>query len=282
MALLLLGVGSGLCWGTADFFGGLQSRRLPTLAVALWSQAAGAVALLCVLLSSRTAPTPAALAWGAFAGVFSGSALLLFYRGLAVGTMSIVAPVSACGALVPVVLALVTGRTPSVFALAGIVVAIGGIALVSLQAEERPHEGGGTRRGLMLALGAALGFGLFYIGLDYGSAAHGSAPLWTVGGARLGSLGLLLSIVVAGRRGAPWPRGRVGPVAAVGILDTTANTLFAYASTQGNPGVVAVLGSLYPMTTVLLGRFVLAERLTRLQNVGIAVALAGVVLLSAG
>lgn len=285
MTLLLLGIGSSVCWGTADFFGGLQSRRLPALAVALWSQLAGSLVLLAVLVvlaDGGGAPPPSTIAWGLFAGLFGGSALVLFYSGLAVGTMSIVAPVSACGAIVPVLFALATGRVPRGLALAGIAVAIAGVILVSLQREEMARDAGRARRGLLLALGAALGFGLFFVGLDYGSAAGHGAPLWAVGGARLGSLATLTTIVALSRSGAPWPGARAAPIAGVGILDTLANVLFAYASTHGNPGVVAVLGSLYPVMTVVLGRFVLSERLNRVQGAGVAVALAGVVLLSAG
>ncbi len=282
MALLLLGIGSSVCWGTSDFFGGLQSRRLPALAVALWSQLAGGIVLLAVLAASHTAPTPPAIAWGLFAGLFGGSALVLFYSGLAIGTMSIVAPVSACGAVVPVLFALATGHVPRALALVGIVVAIAGVILVSLQRDETARDARQARRGFLLALGAALGFGLFFVGLDYGSTAGPSAPLWAVGGARLGSLATLTAIVALSRRPAPWPGRRVAPVAGVGILDTAANVLFAYASTHGNPGVVAVLGSLYPVMTVVLSRFVLSERLNRTQGAGVAVALAGVVLLSAG
>lgn len=99
--MLLFGIGSGLCWGVADFFGGVQARRLPALAVAVWSQLAGAIALFGVLLAQGAAPVPASLAWGAGAGVFGALGLVLFYRALAIGVMSLVAPVAACGALVP-------------------------------------------------------------------------------------------------------------------------------------------------------------------------------------
>ncbi len=282
MTLLLLGIGSSLCWGTADFFGGLQSRRISSLAVALWSQLAGGAVLLVVLIAGHTTPMFPTIAWGVFGGLFGGAALALFYRGLAVGTMSIVAPVSACGAIVPVLLTLATGHIPHVLALVGIVVAIGGVILVSLQREAAPHDARRARQSLLLALGAALGFGLFFVGLDYGSVGGHDAPLWAVGGARLGSLAMLVALVVINRGVAPWPGRRTAPVAGVGILDMTANVLFAYATTRGNAGVVAVLGSLYPVMTVILGRFVLAERLTQVQNIGVVVALAGVVLLSAG
>jgi drug/metabolite transporter (DMT)-like permease len=283
MALvLLLGLGSGLCWGTADFFGGLQSRYLPALAVALWSQLAGGIVLALVLAIMGEPLVLESVVWGMAGGFFGGTALLLFYRGLAVGLMSIVAPVSACGALVPVAFTLAAGEVPSTLAVAGIAAAICGIVLVSLHPGPTPPGTSHARTALLLALGAALGFGFFFVFLDRGSAVSGASPLWVVGGARIGSLLMLLALAAARPRSAPWPGRRIGAVSAIGIGDTTANALFAYASTQGNLGIVAVLGSLYPVATVLLGRIILGERLTVIQHAGVALALTGVVLLAGG
>src|SRR5688500_5070652 len=128
---MLLGLGSGLCWGAADFMGGLQSRRLPTLAVAFWSQVGGAVALALVVGALGAVGGTSALAWGVVAGAFGGSGLMFFYRGLAIGPMSIVAPVAACGAAVPVVVAFLLGQVPSAVAIGGIAAALVGIVLVS-------------------------------------------------------------------------------------------------------------------------------------------------------
>lgn len=282
MSLILLGLSSGLCWGTADFFGGLQSRRLPALSVALWSQLAGALVLMAVLFLSRQRPTLDGVLWGMVSGACSGSALVLFYRGLAEGVMSVVAPVSACGALVPVAFDLAGGHVPGPITSAGVVVAITGIVLISLHAGEPApssisHR---PRQTLLLALGSALGFGLFYVFLNRGSTVAGGTPLWSVGGARMGSLTILVLLTLRDRRGVTWPGVRAPAVAGVGILDTTANALFAFAATQGALGVASVLGSLYPAATVGLGRVVLAEKLTRMQGVGVACALAGVALLS--
>lgn len=277
---ILLGISSGLSWGVADFFGGLQSRRLPTLAVTLWSQIAGAIALTLVLLVDGRPPVPVSVVWGAVSGVFGGLALMFFYRALAVGTMSIVAPISACGAAVPVILSLVQGERLSTFAATGIVATLAGIVLVSLAPGGTQTSSLQSRAAIPLALGAALGFGLFYVFLDRGSAIPGAAPLWVVAGARIGSLGMLLLLVLFGPRSMLWPGRRIGAIAAIGLLDTTANVLFSYASILGNLSVVAVLGSLYPVATVLLGRLLLAERLTFVQQAGVGCALAGVVLLS--
>ena len=312
-----LGLSSGLCWGAADFFGGIQSRRLPALTVAFWSQLAGALGLAIALAIEGVRPNATGVAWGLAAGVGSGCALVLFYRSLAEGTMSIVAPISACGAVVPVTAALLTGNQPGTLAALGVLATVTGVVLVS-----RPHtpprpasptvEGNpvsagnsagagsagsaarGGRRVVAMALGSALGFGLFYVFVDAGAAStagtaaaagtagsHGS-PLWVIAGARMSSLAILSMIALVSRRSAlRWPGRRTGAVALVGIGDTGANLLFAYAATTGNLAVVGVLGSLYPVATVVLARWLLRERLSGGQNVGVVLALTGVVLLAA-
>jgi drug/metabolite transporter (DMT)-like permease len=308
-----LGLSSGLCWGAADFFGGIQSRRLPALTVAFWSQAAGALALavaLVVLGVEGSRPVAAGVAWGLAGGIGSGLALALFYRGLAEGTMSVVAPISACGAVVPVAAALLTGDRPDPLAGVGVLAAVTGVVLVS---RTRPPTRGGTPahggagddaagpatpgrpgrparpgRVLAMALGSAVGFGLFYVFVDAGTASMAGttgsrgSPLWVIAGARASSLVMLSMIALVGRRSAlRWPGRRIGPVALVGIGDTGANLLFAYAATTGNLAVVGVLGSLYPVATVVLARWLLGERLSGGQNAGVVLALTGVGLLAA-
>jgi drug/metabolite transporter (DMT)-like permease len=295
-----LGLSSGLCWGAADFFGGMQSRRLPALTVAFWSQVAGALGLVVALAVLRTPPGPlgAGIGWGLAGGLASGCALVLFYRGLAEGTMSVVAPVSACGAVVPVAAALLTGDHPNTLAGLGALAAITGVILVSrtrpptpgdpgrlpVGRSGRPGAGSPGRPGrvLVMALGSALGFGLFYVFVDAGTSGSRGAALWVIAGARAGSLLMLSTIALVGRRSAlRWPGRRLGPVALVGIGDTGANLLFAYAAISGNLAVVGVLGSLYPVATVALARWLLGERLSGGQNVGVVLALTGVGLLAA-
>ena len=278
--ILLLGVGSSLCWGVADFLGGLEARRLPAVAVTLWSQIAGALALGTVLALSGTRPPTNSVVWGAVAGLFGALGLVLFYQSLAAGVMSLVAPISACGALVPVLFAFLVGEAPGLTATVGIAVAMAGLVLISLHSEATPEHARLSRSALAMALGSAIGFGFFYVCLDRGSSQGGAAPLWTVGGARLGSLVTVSLLVLVQRRVPPRPRG-VFPVALIGLLDTSANVLFAYASTRGNPGIVAVLASLYPVMPVLLGRLVLREQLTLVKYAGVALALLGVALISA-
>ena len=135
---------------------------------------------------------------------------------------------------------------------------------------------------LAMALGSALGFGLFYVFVAAGTTGSRGAPLWVIAGARTSSLAMLSTIALVGGGSAlRWPGRRIGPVALVGIADTGANLLFAYAATAGNLAVVGVLGSLYPVATVVLARWLLGERLTGGQNAGVVLALTGVGLLAA-
>ena len=281
MTLLLLGLGAALSWGAADFFAGLQARRLTTLSVTLWSQAAGALVVGLALALVREPPRPTPLLWGLAAGGVDGVALLLFYRGLATGMMSLVAPVAACGALVPVVVSLLRGQVPGLLAALGIAAALGGILLVSAQGPGAAQPRGHVGSALRLALGAALCYGTFLVLVGQATGRGGTLPLWTIAGARVGSLVLLLGIAALGPLRAPWPGRRLGAVAAIGLLDALATLCFALAAGRGNLGIAAVLSSLGPAMTVVLGRLVLDERLSRLQGGGIVLALCGVVLLSA-
>jgi drug/metabolite transporter (DMT)-like permease len=275
---VVLALTSSVAWGAADFAGGLISRRLPTLAVTVVSQSVGFAALLVALAVAGFRFDQRSFALGVAAGAGGGAGLAAFYRALALGTMSIVSPVVACGAVVPFAISLATGERPSGIALAGAAVALGGAVLASVEESRAPARE--RARAIALAVVAAGALGLFTYFLGLGSR-EGSA-LSTLLGARVGSLTLLLALTAA--LGATLRVGRRGllPVAAVGLTDVTANALFALASTHGLLALVSVLGSLYPVTTVLLAHVVLDERLTGVQLAGVAVALAGVAALSVG
>lgn len=276
---ILLGLSSGLCWGAADFVGGLQARRLPALAVTLWSQMVGGLTLLIGLLLTGPVITSGA-AWGVAAGLCGGMALVMFYRALAIGTMSVVAPVSACGAVVPVFVGLAQGERLGLLTGGGIVVALVGVVLVSLQSSG-PQAAGNQRQAFLYALGAALGFGLFFVLIDRAASTPGASALWVNVWARAGSVPLLFTLQLATTRSLGWPGRRLPMVGLVGILDMSANVLFALAAQSGELGVVSVLSSLYPVTTVLLSWLILSERLTRVQYAGVGLALLGVGLLAA-
>lgn len=277
---LVLALGSSLCWGVSDFLGGLQSRRLPLMWVMLLTQAAGLVGLA-VLLALRGVPPPALhrLAPAVGGGVAGLIGLTGFYRGLAIGTMSIVAPVSATGVAVPVLVGVAGGERPALLQALGIVTALLGIVLASREPAAEPIAASRARASLGLALVGALGFGLFFVGVR---AAARSDPWWAAFCARATSTVLLCAVAAvvpvvpsSARRGLPI-------LLVVGVLDVGANLLFALASRHGLLSIVSVLSSLYPLATVLLARAVLGERVRRAQEVGIVLALAGVLLIAAG
>jgi len=275
---VLLALASSVVWGTADFGGGLVSRRLPTIAVTVVSQSAGFVALLVTLAVEGGHVIVRSFALGLAAGAGGGAGLAAFYRALAVGTMSIVSPVVACGAVVPFTIALATGERPSRIALAGAVVALAGAVLASVEESRAPVQE--RAQSILLAAVAAGCLGVFTYFLGLGSR-EGSA-LSTLVGARSGSLALLFALAAVRRAPIRVGRRNVPAVAAVGLADVGANALFAFASGHGLLALVSVLGSLYPVTTVLLAHVVLGERLTRVQLAGVGVALAGVAALSVG
>ena len=276
MAAIALALASSLTWGVADFSGGLLSRRLPLAGVTIISQAAGFVLLLAVL-AARGHVDLRSLCLGAIGGIGGGAGLACFYGALARGTMSIVSPITACSAVVPLGLALGTGDRPPALALGGSAVALAGAVLASV--EERTAGDAGRRDAIVLAVGAALAIGCFVFFL--GKGAHHGSVLSALVGARIGSLTLLVVwATVTGRAVRVAPRATV-PLAFIGLADMTANALFALASQRGLLAVVSVLGSLFPIVTVLLAHLLLHERITTVQRAGVVVALVGVAVVSA-
>ena len=274
---LVLALGSSIVWGTADFCGGSLTKRLPTFAVTVVSQAAG-FAALAVVVAFHGDVGGRSFALGLLAGLGGGAGLAAFYRALSLGTMSVVSPVVACGAVVPFAISIATGERPSKLALAGAVAALGGAVLASV--EERRASSPARARAIGLAVVAAIALGLFVYFLGLGSR-HGDA-LSTLFGARVGSLALLIVVASARRASMRVPRRWLLAVAAVGLADVAANALFAFAAGHALLALVSVLGSLYPVVTVLLAHVVLGERLTRTQKTGVAVALAGVAAIASG
>lgn len=280
MVAIALAFASSVSWGLADFLGGVQARRLPVLTVLLTSQvvALGCVAVL-VLASGARPPAFTDVAPAMGGAVLGIAALGAFYRALSIGTMSIVAPISATGAAVPVIAGVAGGDRPGPLQVAGIVAAVVGVVLAAREAPDADERrAADARQSVVLALLAAVGFGTFLALID-SAADHGVA--WTLLATRCASVPALLLAVLVVRPRRP-PRGALAPLAAVGVLDVGANGLFAVASTEGLLSLVGVLGSLYPVATVLLARLLLRERVRKIQEIGIVLALAGVGLIAAG
>jgi uncharacterized membrane protein len=282
MLAAALALASSLSWGLSDFLGGFQSRRHHVLAVLLVSQGlAYAVLVAAVLAGAPTEHDGASTAWAASVGGLGVLALFAFYRALAIGTMSIVAPISATGVAIPVLAGLASGERPGAIQVAGIALACTGVVLAS---REAPSDDAGERRSsraaIALALVAAVGFGSFFTGID--RAEESGDVAWVLLAARTANVALLVLVATFVRPRIPTAPAALGAIAAVGLFDLLANLLFVLAAGRGLLSVVGVLGSLYPAVTVVLARFVLHERLSRLQNAGVLVTLAGVVALAAG
>jgi drug/metabolite transporter (DMT)-like permease len=277
---VVLALSSSLCWGTADFLGGLQSRRRPLVTVLLIAQAAAfAFGIVFVAASGDPFPDagPALLAVGA--GVAGCAALAAFYRGLAIGTMSIVAPISATGAAVPVLVGVVSGERPGGVQVAGIALAMAGIVLAAREPGDAP-PGPSMRASVGLALLAAIGFGTFFVLVDRATE-HGGAP-WSLLLVRVGEVALLAALTFVRRPAMPTSVRDAAPLLLIGTIDYAATLFFALATEKGLLSIVSVVGSLYPAVTVVLARLVLSERVSRSQEVGVVATLAGVVAISAG
>jgi drug/metabolite transporter (DMT)-like permease len=277
---LALALSASVCWGLSDFLGGLQARHVRLLRVLLVSQGVGMLGLVVVIAARRSAPPDLVRLLPAIgAGVAGIAALAAFYRALAVGTMSIVAPVSATGVAVPVLVGVAGGERPAPLQLAGIAAAVLGVVLVSREpGAEADGNRSATRASVELALVAALGFGSYFVGIRPSAKA---SVLWALFASRGTGLLALAAAAVGRREPGKVSRAELVPLAVMGLLDLSATALYAIAGRHGLLSVVAVGASLYPLATVLLARLVLRERVRRIQELGIAAALAGVVMIAA-
>ena len=290
---------AALTYGVADFAGALAARRAPVLVVTAVAQTAGLLALLPVVGLVPGHLSAAALGFGAAAGVAGAGGLLLYMRALAVGPMGVVAPLSAAiSAGLPLAAGLLAGEVLGPIGVLAIALALAAILLAT--AGTRQDAAAST--GLLLGLAAGVGFGLFFVGLD---ATPDDSGLWPLVAGRVTSVTLLAALVLrhhlplpvrrlraratVGARSAgppetaakPGTRALVLLMVSCGLFDTLANVLFLVAARLGDLGISAVVVSLYPVVVVLLARAVLAERLTRMQLAGAALALVASALLAA-
>lgn len=273
---VVLALGAAVVFGSADFLGGLASRRRAALAVAFGTQLAGFVALLVALPFLPPATVaPRDLLLGALGGLFGSSGVVLLFRCLARGPMSVVAPVAALTAsVVPILAGLVQGERPGAAAVAGIAVALVAVVLITREGDEVAVTGERVRADVGVvatALAAGALFGLFFVCLH---GAGDDAGLYPLVGARLASIPFLaLLITTRGGNLREAVTGRGLPTVVVsGVLDMTANILYLVALRHGLLAVVSALTGLYPAATVLLAQTVLDERMRRTQVAGLAVA----------
>jgi drug/metabolite transporter (DMT)-like permease len=277
MLAAVCALGASIAWGVGDFLGGLKSRTVPLLVVLLLAQVSGLLGIGLVVALAGNGPPGASVLWAALAGLFGTIGLAAFYRGMAVGSISVVAPIAAVGAVVPVTFGIATGDDVSAVQLAGFALALGGVALASFE----QHESGDVKMaaGVPWALAAVIGFGGYYVPMHEASEQD---FLWAALVFRATVGVIAFAAWLAFRPSLTAARGSLGAIALIGLADTAGNTLFAAASSLGEVSVVSVLATLYPVTTVALAAVVLSERVSRLQGVGVVAALVGVVLISAG
>jgi drug/metabolite transporter (DMT)-like permease len=274
---IVLALGASLTWGFADFFGPLQGRKLGALRTLVYVQLGGLVGIAVIVGVRGLGPRSAVTLLAIPAAISGTLGLFAYYRGIAVGAISIVAPIAGVSAVVPVFVGIASGESPSPLQLAGIAFALFGVFLASRE----PGRGGETKlaAGVGLAILAAIGFGGYFPFMH----AAGNADYWWASLIfRIASTSVIL-IAVAVQRPALGVPVRILPwLALIGFGDMFGNLLYAAASTSGLVSVTSVLASLYPIVTVVLARIVLSERVARSQEAGIALTLAGVALISAG
>jgi drug/metabolite transporter (DMT)-like permease len=275
-----LGLGAAICWGLADFLGGLRARTLSLASILLFSQFAGLTAVaVVVLVSGKPAPSFADVSPALLAGAAQLVGIAALYRALALGTMSVISPISASGAAaLPVIVGIAGGESPAALQFAGMAVASAGVFLATRSPDASPTQG--SREALILSAVAALGFGGFFVGMD--AAVDSADPFWTLLVARATAAALLIGALVALRPRLTTDPAVIPSLILIGLLDVGANACFTLGTDTGLLSVVAVLASLYPVTTVVLARGVLGERLVAIQLTGVSLALAGVALIAAG
>jgi len=276
MEAIVLALGASLTWGLADFFGPLQGRKLGALRTLVYVQLGGLVGIAIIVAIRAEGPHDKMILLAIPAAISGSLGLFAYYRGIAVGAISVVAPIAGVSAVLPVIFGIATGESPSALQLAGIACALLGVFFAAREpgrTEARFAAGAG------LAVLAAIGFGGYF---PFMHAAGDADPWWASLIFRVASTSVIL-IAVAIQRPALRVPGRLLPLLAlIGLGDMFGNLLFAAASGSGLVSVTSVLASLYPIVTVVLARIVLHEKVSRAQEGGIVLTLVGVALISAG
>jgi drug/metabolite transporter (DMT)-like permease len=289
----LLALSAALLYGSADFLGGSATRRARLLSVLLVSSAAGVAVQVAAALAFGGPFRTAGIWWGILAGAVGGIGLAFFYTGLAAGPMSVVSPVAALvSTILPVGVAIAQGERLGAAVYAGGILCLGATVLVSTGGHGQDRFGedrldravlGWRRRARGAAYGIASGaaFGLFFLFIKNGGQA---GAFWPVVASRCAGLALYVLVALPARTSpVTWRAGWPVLAAAVGsgAIDAAANTCYVLATRTGLFGLAVVLTSLYPAVTVLAARVFLRERMHRVQQAGLLLAMAGIALVSA-
>jgi drug/metabolite transporter (DMT)-like permease len=288
---ILLAVAAAVSYGVSDFAGGVLTRRAHVFVVFLLSQLVSAALLVAVVALWADAVSWPGMGWGAAAGLAGVAGTSLLYQGLAIGRMSVVAPITAVlGAGLPVLVGLASGERPGPAALAGIVLGLVAVVVITRAPEppaaaaERAGPTGAravarSRQALACAFGAGVGFGLFFVLLGRAPADSG---LWPLLGTRVSLVGVLALLVAVRRLPLRTPAGMGPSLVGLGIVNTMADLLFLLATRRGLLSLVAVITSMYPAVTVALASLALGERIARRQLAGLATAALSVALIALG
>ncbi|HLV87115.1 MAG TPA: EamA family transporter [Candidatus Sulfotelmatobacter sp.] len=267
-------------WGAADFSGGCGSRRANAFVVTAFSHVCAFVWMFAIaLLIPGEFPSRTSSLWAIAAGAVGGFSLAIFYRALASGQMGLTAPIAALmGAAIPTLADIAMEGAPSRWTIAGFVLAILAIWLITRPETSETSQGSGQPKGVAAAALAGVGFAGFFLCIHQ---AHGS-PVWVAVVSRIGSFTATAIAVAATRAPLALPPRSLALGVMAGVLDITASALFILASQHGRLDEAVVITSLYPAFTVLLARIFLKEHFSRWRFVGLLAALAAVPLISAG
>ncbi len=277
MGAIGLSILACLGWGIADFIGGFKSRHLPTLSILMISTLMGTLVLGAIIaMLNRPLPQDPQLLWAVGAGLVGIGAMYLLYRSLSLGSMAILAPISATGVILPVIFGIAIGEEISALKLSGILIAISGTLMAAMEKDRIKNQKRLTK-GIGLAAGSALFVGFYFISMDL-AAAHD--PVWASMIMRISTLIFLIPILLMTKTKVRVKFCHLPAILIMGALDTLAAFCFALATFQGLLSQVSVISSLYPAVTVLISCVIIGEKIRKIQFAGILFAMTGVMLIS--
>ena len=271
---ILYGILSAASWGAADFIGGIATKRTAAYRVLYLAELASLIPFLALALILREPFPPITdLLWGALASLVGLAGLTLLYRALADGKMSITAPISALlAAFVPVIFGIFTIGIPSATTLTGFGLAFGAVWLIS---QTDALKWRFTFTDLRLPFFSGIFFGFYFI-LMHNATQH--AFYWPLVSARLAGFVAFGLYALITRQPALPPRELWGYSIINGLIDISGNAFFVLSAQAGRMDVAAVLGALYPASTVLLAWIFLKEKISAIQTLGIALAFVAIIL----
>lgn len=279
MGALMLGLAASVCWGVGDYVGGTRTKLLPGALVVLVSQAVGLVVVAAIVVPGEAGVAGSDLLAAGVAGIATGLGTTAFYKALALGAMSVVAPISATGVIVPVAIGIFDGDRPSALQGAGMAVAIIGVGVASWVSEKNAGRRRTEQLSIVLAVIGALLIGISLAAFDRAAAA---GPLEAVLWARVASVSILGVLCLAVRPDARGMGRQVPALVAIGLLDVSGTVLYTTATGHGLLSIAAVGASLYPVSTIVLASILLRERLPLVRTTAVLAALAGVAAVAAG